>query len=173
MMSKKHNKLDAEQLFGHAAYLEEELAALKKVISAVPYEEKPVGQHSIIEMIMEIYFAQNNYYGPVIKRLFSDVQPEINDLSTTQLDPNISDLDESKPEEIIDEVIKSRTKLLATLNQIPKHDWERKGIVFGKKTTMLKMLDEMIQFERAKFKEIAHRVLVIDASRSMIKPSQP
>ena len=170
MMSEKQNSLNQAQLIDQAAYLEDELAALKTVISAVPYDEKPPGLPSIKEMLMEIRRAQESYYAPLIKGIFSDAQPEFNDLQDIQKSHNDTHASVVDPLEVIEETMVSRAKLMDILRKIPLNDWDRIGTVNGQELTMRDVLSEMIKFERGKFKEIAERVLVIDASRSSIKP---
>lgn len=174
MTSEMQNDRDPVKLLDHAAYLKDELTALKLVISAVPYKEKPLDEESIMEMIMMIDHAQTSYYNPVISRVFSDANPVLNDIEDFRVTfTPLPDNEDLHPDEIIEKVISNRLALMDKLNQIPIDDWERAATLNGKKTSITELLHDMIDFERKKLKEIAERVLVIDVSRSNPKPQQP
>ncbi|MEX0772053.1 MAG: hypothetical protein WD038_02740 [Balneolales bacterium] len=170
---KMQDDQDLEKLFDDAAYLQDELTALKLVISAVPHSEKPLGQESIKEMIILIDHAQTTYYSPVISRIFSEAKPVLNDIDNfnTTFSP-LSEENDLKPDEIINMTIKNRTALLDKLKQMPEEDLQRTALLKGNETSIAELLNEMIGFERNKLKEIAERVLIIDAGRSAPKPPQ-
>ncbi|MEX0780487.1 MAG: DinB family protein [Balneolales bacterium] len=167
------NDRDPEQLLDHATYLQDELTALKLVIPSVPHSEKPLGQDSIIEMIMMIDHAQTTYYKPLIDRIFSEANPAINGDDDFQATfKPLSESDEPDPDEVIDAVITNRSTLLELLERLPEKEWGRTAQRNGEETTIAELVNEMVEFERRKFKEIAERVLLIDDSRSAPKPPQ-
>ena len=57
------------------AYLEHEADALKYVIENVPYSQKPPAGRSIIETLLFLDHAQQEYYRKVIEDVFQSTRP--------------------------------------------------------------------------------------------------
>lgn len=173
MTSKMRTEQDASDSIEHAAYLSEELTALKHVISAVPYSEKPPGQESILEMIMMIDHAQISYYKPLISRIFSETGSDVKEIDDFRATfTPLTEDEHTKPDEIISTAIENRAALLDMLNRIPENERSRASMHKGTATTIDGLIHEMVAFERNKLREIAERILVIDAGRSVPKHIQ-
>ncbi|MEX0929146.1 MAG: hypothetical protein WDZ53_07045 [Balneolales bacterium] len=142
------------EILEQASYLQEELTALKTVISAIPHSEKPLGETSVLEMLLGIDHAQRTLFSPLIEGLAFKNTVEAAE----------------GPDEVIDSIRENRSTLVAMLGNIPEAGWQRSLMQNGEETTLLDRLHSLIGFEREKLKEIAERILVIDAGRTLQKP---
>lgn len=155
-MSKPNSESRLHQLLDDASYLSDELEALKFVIEAIPYREKPVGKSSILEMIALIDHTQENIYRPLFeqaaqhKKIQRTAEPEF----TFQQDKVTS------VNKFLDSIIAHRISLMKTANTIYLGTWfdpvKDNGI------TLLDLLSEMIDNERRQLRKIAERVMAMN-----------
>ena len=171
---KKTNQ-DWNKRISDAAYLLDELKALKGVISAIPSRERPLEQESIMDMIVKIGFVQSVYLEPLLADLVHQpdfnkpLQPENNPrfdmeaFSGTYFDP--SEYDDSGTEEIIDNLLKTRSVLISDLKNIPDAALQRDIILKQGDKRLYDILGDMVRFERNQMKRVAERVLSIETER--------
>lgn len=150
-----------ESLIEDAQYLEDEAEALKYIIDQVPYSEVPPGKMSIIQKLALIDHAQNQYYRPLIEKIFSSTRPiqlkNIDHYSDTFEFPD----DETDVQKVLSKIIKHRAAIMNLLKKIPLIDWERAVVdADGKSLSLFKFTRQMISEERNELKEIADLVLI-------------
>lgn len=149
-----------DSLVDDVAYLEHEAEALKYVIDSVPIHEKPPTGKSIVELLLFLDHAQQQYYRPVIEDAFKSVRPL--NLNAYE-DPEVTfELDEemaSDIQKVLYKISKHRVALINLLRNMKLIDWERE-ITSGRNTTTLyEFVMQMVQKERGILKEIAGLVL--------------
>ncbi len=150
-------------LLQDAAYLQEELNALKQVIGAIPYTERPLEQESVLDMITRIGYAQSACFLPAIQLVMqagnmkTTIQPDYK--KTFQ--PH--DYDDIPVDTIIDRIIAERKLLISLLSEAPSSAiYDRNPVnVMGSKS-LYELIEEMVNYERDQLKQVAERVLSID-----------
>ncbi len=159
------SKTQIDQLVDDVSYLQDEVEALKYVIHSVPYEEKPAGKESIIEMVALIDHAQKVFYRPFVELVTGFAKPEEpieEDFRKT------FDFDLEKYESVdalLDKIVKHRAALLSVLLKMNVIDWNKKGSVKGKIKTVFAVVTEMVEFERNQLKMVADRVMSMERER--------
>lgn len=167
----QHREISLDKLVSDACYLCDELQALKNVIEAVPYSEKPVQQDSILDMICKIDLVQRMYLENGLKHarkgnlddapLIPDVDsvPESHNDNTTAEEPSAI--------AAIDAIIDKRRELLNQFHdtmQALNHKRDD-GSYTAAGDYLHKLLYDLVYFERKQLKEVAERVLSIDTER--------
>ncbi|MEX0720829.1 MAG: hypothetical protein WD059_09190 [Balneolaceae bacterium] len=165
-MEIKQSQVDS--LIDDVAYLEHETEALKYVIDSVPYSEKPPAGQSIVETLMYVDHAQQEYYREVIEDAFKSVRP-IN--LNAYADPKDTfEVDEERAKDIqkvLYKISKHRVALLNLIKNIKLIDWERE-ISKGKSTlTLFDFVRTMVDKERRILKDIAELVLTYQNGKQM------
>jgi hypothetical protein len=149
------------KLVDDSAYLQDEVEALKYVISSVPYDEKPAGKHSILEMVALIDHAQQNYFRVALKQLLSD-HPDGSGLQEDfRKTYDTSEVNGKGVDRVLDKIIKHRAAIVSMLAKTTEIDLQRTMNVRGRKKGITDFLEEMVQFERLQLKQVAERVLTI------------
>lgn len=155
-----HDKVD--KLTEDAEYLVDEAEALKYVIDSVPFEEKPPGGFSILNMLKLIDHAQLQYYRPVIEKVLTENR--IQKLSQYEhYDDTFDEVPkgEGNVQKTLSKIIKHRAALLNLLKRITLIDWERElKDEQGKEILLIEFVEEMIMKEREKLKNIAELVMI-------------
>lgn len=157
-----------DRLINDALYLQDELEALKYVISAVPYTEKPPDQLSILEMIAMIKHGQSEFYRPAAENLVSRTRSvaKVNEDFKSNFDGNdYTDIDINR---LIDKIIKHRVSFVNFLKDVPVNQWEDTDLIRGQSKSLFRLITEMIQFERGQLKSVAERVLTIQDNNSKV-----
>lgn len=163
---------DKNRLLEDAAYLEEELQALKQVIASVPARERPLEQESMIDMIAEIGHQQASRYLPAVRKLCNETgvthdRPG-NEAEGCEVEERWFDADqinEWHTDDILNRIIRDRERLIYTLEKHSDELFSRS--VEGKEgnKTVYDLLSGMITFERKQLKRVTERVLAIDLER--------
>lgn len=159
------NKGQIDQLLDDVSYLQDEAEAFKYVINTIPYEEKPAGKDSILEMIAIIDYAQKYFYRPFVENAagLSRKKFEYDENYRTSFK---LDMDKyGSVENLLNKIIKHRAALLSALNKLNALDWHKKGYVKGKEKPIFQVITEMVEFERSQFRQIADRVMAIENNR--------
>lgn len=156
-MSKTNSKNNLHELLDDASYLEDELEALKFVIEAVPYREKPVGEYSILELIALIDYAQEHIYRPVFERAAQN-KP----IRKIEQNPEFT-FDQKKVTSVnkfLDSIIGHRAALMKTAGKIHKEVWTEQ--VDNRDITLLDLLSDMIDNDRSQLRKVAERVMAMN-----------
>lgn len=157
------NKENLEHLREDAAYLQDEIEALKYVIHNVPFDEKPGGTESILEMVALIDHAQVVYYRPVLEQYKSKSDSDLVDIKRNFDQSFKLELKEGDTvETVLNRIIKHRAALLNLASQIPAIQWQKKIITDRKKKSLFEIFEEMVHFERQQLKKVADRVMSIE-----------
>lgn len=149
-----------DSLIEDVSYLEHEAEALKYVIESVPYTEKTASGMSIIETLAFVDHQQQRYYRAVIEEVINSVRPiNLNMFAdpeeSFEMDSELAD----DIQKVLYKISKHRVALLTLIKNIKLIDWERE-INSGKTTlTLYEFVRQMVQKERATFKNIANMVL--------------
>ncbi len=184
---------DCDRLLADVAYLQDEMNALKPMISAVPARERPLGQDSIIDMIARIGHVQSRYYFPALKQcreklndrhspymgdsdgsgsehIGSDNDINVFFSQEQTFDPAV--YDDLSTEQIIDSISKGRNQLVEMLGSKPEKLFRQKVPLKHEKAgetreiPIYDMVSEMVLFERKQLKQVADRVLSIDLEKN-------
>lgn len=157
-----------DSLINDALYLQDELEALKYVISTVPYSEKPAGQLSILEMIAMIKHGQSVFYRPAAENYSSAgrrVSKVDEDFKNSFNNEEFADID---VDHLINKIIKHRVSFVNYLKEVPINHWENTLSIRGQEKTLFKLIQEMITFERGQLKSVAERVLTMEDKSSQV-----
>lgn len=166
-MSDKKNQL--AELFDDATYLLEEIDALEEMIEVVPYNEKPFGQESVLEMLAKIACADCHLFIPLIRNI---VQGHYNIPENIgyEIDKHgHSDcFDKTEPEEVFLKIRASRKETIELLESSfrllhkGKVDSDPKN---SGREVLECLMRKMIHFDRLQLKKIAEKVLSIDIEK--------
>jgi len=165
------NLTNHELLVDDAAYLMDELEALKKVITTIPYSEKPLGQDSIQEMIESIETRQREYFYPAILKIINELG--VNDSDSEHFifnNSNAADTKSSNIRDVINEIIRIRSKMINMMRECPSEVFNDSSNSGQNDKTLAALLTDMVLFDRNQFKQIAERILTIDLDRQTGKP---
>lgn len=163
---------DWKRLLEDAAFLGDELQALKHVIASVPARERPLEQESMIDIIAEIGHLQASRYLPAIRKLgnemgFTHDQP-VNGAEGCEKEEKWFDADqinELDTEDILNQIIHDRERLISMLEKHSDELYRRSIEEKEGNTTVYDLLSGMITFERKQLKRVTERVLAIDLER--------
>lgn len=160
------SKEGLSQLIEDANYLQDEIEALKYVINDVPYEDKPGGADSILEMIAIIDFAIKEFYRPIIEDITrtsnGGKQFKLNVKEKFKLDMD----DYGTVDKLLDKIIKHRAALLNLVQRIQPIEWEKKGRIEESSLSVYDLMHHMVDFERSQLKLVADRVMALQRDRS-------
>lgn len=165
-MEIKQSQVDS--LVDDVAYLEHEAEALKYVIESVPYQEKPPSGKSIVETLLYLDHAQQEYYRPVIESVFKSVRPVNlnmfeNPSETFEMDKELA----QDIQKVLYKISKHRVALLNLLKNIKLIDWEREITSGREAITLYNFVHTMVQKERNTLKEIANLVLTYQSGKQV------
>ncbi|TNE72234.1 hypothetical protein EP331_07690 [bacterium] len=158
-------KTQIDQLIDDVSYLQDEVEALKYVIHSVPFDEKPAGKESIIEMVALIDHAQKVFYRPFVEFVAGFAKPEepIEDEFRKSF---LFDMEKYETVDgLLDKIVKHRAALMSVLVKMNVIDWNKKGVVKGKPKTIYTVVTEMVEFERNQLKMVADRVMTMERER--------
>jgi hypothetical protein len=150
-----------KKLVEDAAYLQDEVEALKYVINSVPYDEKPGGKHSILEMVALIDHAQQNHFRIAIQHILSGKREAAHEHDDFRKSFTSDQIDGKSVDRVLEKIIKHRAAIISMLEKVTPADLDRTVSIRGKDKNIHMLLDEMLQFERAQLKQVAERVLAI------------
>jgi len=159
------NKTQIDQLTEDVSYLQDEVEALKYVIHSVPFEEKPAGRESILELVAMIDHAQKVFYRPFVESVAGFAKPDdyIDDDFRKSFSLEMEKIE--TVDNLLDKIIKHRAALLSVLQKMNIIDWNRKGLVKGRSKTIYTVITEMVEFERNQLKMVAERVISLERDR--------
>lgn len=151
-------------LFDDVSYLQDELEALKTVITAVPYAERPPGSVSILDVLAQLREQQERYYRPLIEA----VKHNRGDSSEAQtVDENFQIQDsEVDVNSILNEVIKKRVDYCNLLCDLPEEKWSQSIVTPDGEKKVTELVREHVEYDRSQLKSIAERVMALDQTRS-------
>jgi len=168
-----YQRTSVENLIDDARYLAEELEALKSVIGSIPYNERPVQQDSILDMICRIGLIQRKFLKRAADQLNSSAKfeslPELpGNPALVISEKDIESLQQSNATEIIDDIIRERKELLLFFDRYLNKGEEtrrEKSDAIGR-DYLHKLMYDLVSFERKQLKEAAERVLSIETDRN-------
>lgn len=153
---------DVKQVLEDARYLQDEIEALKYVIHDVPYDEKPAGEHSILEMVGMIDHAQVAFYRPAMEEMIRQSAPDISVSTNYEQSFRLRKDENDTVETILNRIIKHRAAFLNFMSKIRPLEWERSGFIEGQRKTVFALLSELVTFERDQLKKVAERVMTLN-----------
>jgi len=170
MGNREVSQEELENLISDITYLQDEADALTYVIDSVPYDEKPPSGRSIIETLLFIDHAQQEYYRPVIEDAYKSNRP-IN--LNSYIKPEESfEVDEDLAKDVqktLYKISKHRAGLINLVKNIPLIDWERTVSKGSREMTLFNFANEMVQKERATLKDIADLILSYEQNKNVHK----
>jgi len=170
MGNREVSQEELENLISDITYLQDEADALTYVIDSVPYDEKPPSGRSIIETLLFIDHAQQEYYRPVIEDAYKSNRP-IN--LNSYIKPEESfEVDEDLAKDVqktLYKISKHRAGLINLVKNIPLIDWERTVSKGSREMTLFNFANEMVQKERATLKDIADLILSYEQNKNVYK----
>ena len=141
-------------------YLQDEAEALKYVIDTVPHQRKTPAGTSIVERLLFLDHAQQNYFRPIIEEVFKSPRP-INLNSITSAEDSF-ELDEEKAadiQKVLYKISKHRVAILNIIEKIPVIEWEREIKEGSDDISLFQLVQRMVLGERKILKEIADLIL--------------
>ncbi|MDI6400754.1 hypothetical protein QLX67_02015 [Balneolaceae bacterium ANBcel3] len=157
-------------LIDDAAYLCDELAALKMVAESVPVMERPEGQDSLFDKIAKIFWMQEQLFLPFFYSYSEKVPPSdcMNYAAKGNKQTSYRDVMELYPDihVLTTACIEKRKELLSILKTIDSSSWKQMCIYDGEENKAGEVLAEMVTLERKILKEAAERVMIFERSSS-------
>jgi hypothetical protein len=150
-----------KKLVEDAAYLQDEVEALKYVINSVPYDEKPGGRHSILEMVALIDHAQQNHFRLAMQQILAGRKDVAFDQEDFRKSFSPDQIEGKSVDRVLEKIIKHRAAIISMLGKVTPADLHKTVNIRGKDKNIHMLLDEMLQFDRAQLKQVAERVLAI------------
>lgn len=154
-------------LVNDVSYLGDEAEALSYVIESIPYDKKPAsGERSIVETLLYLDHAQQNYYRPIIEDVLTANRP-ININAYTEPETSF----EVDPEKLKDvqkllfKIGKHRAALLNLIEKRPVIDWEKEITVGKGSKSLFTFVSEMVKKERTLLKEMAELILAYQSDQ--------
>ncbi len=160
------NRKTIDDLIQDIHYLQDELEALKYVISEVPVFEKPPGQPSILEMLALIKHAQSTYYRPLVEKVSDRRKSNVEVDYDFKNSIDAKEYEEQGVEYLINKTIKHRVSFVTMLSNIPSAVWEYPVATRGPEKTLFRLMQEMVTFERGQLKSVAERVLTLQDQKA-------
>ncbi|MDG5766496.1 hypothetical protein QA596_03375 [Balneolales bacterium ANBcel1] len=175
---------DREIILSDLAYLIDELEALKSVIDAIPYRDRPMEQESVLDIVSHIDSVQSVFLEKIVRKCVIDddgaspiavevnlgivLQPETNPAGKT--DRHADPAANAEPDEtLFDLIIANRKELLVLLETHQKRTGNRKIVARDREWLFYDILQELVTLDRDQLRKVAERVQAIDTDRS-IKP---
>lgn len=150
-----------KKMVDDAAYLQDEVEALKYVINSVPYDEKPGGKPSILEMVAIIDHAQQNHFRLVIEKIMTGRTASVPDQEDFRKSFSPAQIEGKSVDRVLEKIIKHRAAIISMLGKVSPADLQKTVSIRGKEKNIHGLLEEMIQFERSQLRQVAERVLTI------------
>ncbi|MFU8860725.1 MAG: hypothetical protein ACNA8K_09890 [Cyclonatronaceae bacterium] len=150
-----------KKMVDDAAYLQDEVEALKYVIKSVPYEEKPGGKFSILEMVALIDHAQQNHFRLAIEKILTGRTQSALDQEDYRKSFSPSQIEGKSADRVLEKIIKHRAAIISMLGRVVPADLHKTVSIRGKEKNIHDLLEEMLQFERSQLRQVAERVLTI------------
>jgi metal-responsive CopG/Arc/MetJ family transcriptional regulator len=149
------------KLVDDASYLQDEVEALKYVINSVPYDEKPGGKPSILEMVALIDHAQQSYFRVAISLILEKKTEQSDEPGDYRKTFDSTELETKSVEKVLNKIIKHRASIVSMLKKMTSRDLERSILIRGKQKSIQNLIEEMLQLERVQLRQVAERVLTI------------
>jgi len=160
MGNREVSQEELENLISDITYLQDEADALTYVIDSVPYDEKPPSGRSIVETLLFIDHAQQEYYRPVIEDAYKSTRPiNLNSYISPEESFEVDEDLAKDVQKVLYKISKHRAGLINLVKNIPLIDWERMISKGSKDLTLFEFANEMVRKERATLKDIADLIL--------------
>ncbi len=156
---------DLRILINDLAYIQDELEALKYVISSVPYDERPPGSVSIKDMIGLLKEQQERYYRPLIESATGKLKaadPE----TITPVNEDFQIDDHVDIQELLNKTIKKRASYVNLLNNLPQEKWSTEFKAGDQIFTVAELIEEHISFDRKQLKRVAEYIMALEKTRA-------
>jgi len=160
MGNREVSQEELENLISDITYLQDEADALTYVIDSVPYDEKPPSGRSIVETLLFIDHAQQEYYRPVIEDAYKSARPiNLNSYISPEESFEVDEDLAKDVQKVLYKISKHRAGLINLVKNIPLIDWERTISKSSRELTLFEFANEMVRKERATLKDIADLIL--------------
>jgi len=157
-----------EYIAEDAAYLIDELEALKPLLPVIPYSDQPGDSLSVLNLIELIDFVQQKFLAKLQAEFTGDLKQSYHfDLNTKTLRVEFINQNKKKSDFSVDvnlilsSCINNRHEIITAVQQILSSVNDKLG-----RETINGALRSLVNFERLIFKEIAERVLTIDPQKN-------
>ncbi|SMO69179.1 hypothetical protein [Fodinibius sediminis] len=159
MADREISQEEVDQLIEDAAYLQDEADALQYVIDSVPYNQAPPGKRSIGEILLFIDHAQTDYYRPIFDEAVKSKRPtHLKNFphfeESFEFDGEIEDI-----QKVLRKISKHRAGVVNAIKGIPLIDWETVIYDNDKQILLIRVMQQMVRFDRRMLKQIASQVM--------------
>ena len=155
-----------KQLIGDAAWLVDELTLLKSMVREVPFDERPMGQDSVLDLLARIGEAANVFFLPLIQKMtkgndqplewsFRDFDSRM-EKSRTQLDD---------PDVLLDSLISSRREVIGLLEELDSQEFQKTFVFLDGDYDLTALVESMVRYDRKQLKSVAERMLLMDIEK--------
>ena len=164
-----YKKKQLAELFDDATYLLEEIDALEGMIEVIPYDEKPYGQESVLEMLAKIACADRYYFAPLVRNIVNGCYniPENDQKEIDKLDCS-GCIDTTGPKGVFTRIKANRNETIELLESsfrlLHKGKTDSDPNYSGREALVC-LLQKMIDFDRLQLKNIAEKVLSIEIEK--------
>ncbi len=149
-----------------AAWLKEELESLKQMLPGIPYAERPMGQESVLDILARIGTAHDRFFLPTLVSLQRGEANAACDLSI-DFETRLSNVttSEEDPLKLLDKLIRQRIDLVVLLEKLDAPAIHADISFKEGKMDVSTLISRMVRFDRSQLKQIAERMLAMDAKR--------
>ena len=159
-------ELILRDLIQDAAWLTEELESLKHMLPGIPYADRPMGQESVLDILARIGTAHDRFF---MTTLVSLQRGEADPASSLSIDVETPIRNVTTPEEdplkLLDKLISQRVILVGLLEALDATVIQKKITFKDGELDVFTLIARMIRFDRNQLKQIAERILAMDAKR--------
>ncbi len=161
------NKIHIQDLIEDAGWLQEEMKLLKTIIDVIPYDDRPLEQESVLDVVAKIGYACDNYFKPLIHNAVN-CNDDLDMTPSSHFDSHYSiEYHEGRSAlELLDHIIETRSEVQGLLKSLQPKEFDRIMYLKEGEVTLEKLLRDMVMYDRKQLKKVAERVLTIDPERS-------
>ncbi len=159
-------KMTYPDLIQDAAWLADELESLKRMLPEIPYAERPMGQESMMDILARIGKAHDEFFKPLFLSLQKGEVREVSELSINfeNRSKNVTTPEED-PQKLLNELISQRLFIVELLEQLDESAIHSSVSFKDGEKDVYSLINRMILFDRNQLKQIAERMLSVDADR--------
>lgn len=174
-MSRIGTSISWDDLRLDVEYLADELVAFKGLVEWIPFDERPLGQQSISDMLGTIQHVQFQVVVPLLSEWEQTQSDGTRIEGSTALDKLLfgkegySDQPEQQVEgsvlELLDRIVETRKHIIDSLHLNSGYASEKRIALNGHDVSLSEVIQAMVKFERSKLRKIGERIQAMETDR--------
>lgn len=185
-MTRSDRSITWDDLKLDVGYLAEELMAFKRLVEWIPFDERPLGQQSITDMLGSVQRVQRDIMVPLItdwqktlvggitingspalrELVFAEDSERRYTLANETIDTVQPEQEETGPVlELLDDLIATRQNIMDLLHLDNGDVSEKRIVLNGHVISFTEVVQAMIRFERSELRKIGERIQAMETDR--------